>query len=166
MCLHNTPHQRSEKSAILHLSNEYKWMMIVGHWEWRCNLTVGWPSLMWNRAAHANTHLTLTVTHTYTHTHTFHVLGWGGFFASHYSHSVVTFDETFVRAVAVFLSRSLTQMFYLIGGSERGVNCCCHRNWRLARLSHHSFVMGLVPAQFERNLLKLIKGFWAVLRYR
>lgn len=64
--------------------------------------------------------LTVTYTHADIHTyaHTFHVLGWGGVFASHYSHSVITFDETFVLAVTVFLSRSLTQMFYLIGGRE------------------------------------------------
>lgn len=138
VCLSNThthTHQRSEKSAILHLSNEYKWMMIVGHWEWRA----GWPSLMWNRAAHANTRTW----------HSLHVRGWGGSFASHYSHSVITF--WWDMSPGPFLSRSLTQMFYLIG-SEGGLSCCCRRNRRPARLSHHSFVMRLVLAQFERNL--------------
>lgn len=141
VCWRNTPHQRSEQSAILHLSNEYVWMMILVHWEWRA----GWPSLMQNRAACANTH----------------IWGRGGFFASCYSHSIITFDETWALTATVFLSRFLAQMFYLIGW-EGWLSRCCHRNRRRARLSHHSFVMLLVLAQFERSLDSL----WMILPYR
>lgn len=162
MCLRHTPHHRSEKSATLHLSNEYKWMMIVGHWEWRCNLTVGWPSLIWNRAAHANTHLTLTVTHTHTHVSCSRV-GWLFCITllplcHHLWWDICPGRSSFLKPIS--------HPDVLSNWWEGGVGCCCHRNWRLARLSHHSFVMGLVPVQFERNLFKLIKDFWAVLCYR
>lgn len=104
VCLHNTSQQRSEKSSMLHLSNECKWMMIVGPWERRCNLTAGWPSLMQNRAAHANAHL-------------LRVRGWGA--PSHSSRSAITFDDTWFLPVAVFVSWSLSQMFYLSGRGGR-----------------------------------------------